>query len=302
MSITPQKVAFYYSWPSLVNGSNGDVSVAVDTFKNYQLLVFGQGLEDPIHPDYNKTVQIINHPDMSNTLVFGYIDSVLNLDDIQTKIDMWATMGVKGIFMDKFGYDFGVTREKQRSIVWSIHHSQSGNTNNFLKAFVNAWNPDDVFASDVSPLYNPNGKETRLNENDWYLAESFAILNGNYDDNDLDGNGVKDWQDKATKMVSYRNERGTKLAAVTTTDNSAFDQNKADYSYYAASANGLDAWGWGEENFSASSASLPFRERPVINGTSFTSEVTYTNGVLQRQTNVGINIDTVNHTVSTYLN
>lgn len=301
-NITPQKLAIYYGWPSAVNGSGGNVETAVNTYKVYDLLVFGQGLENESHPDHANTVSIINHADMANTSVFGYVDALLDLDDIQEKIDLWASMGVKGIFVDQFGYDFGVSRSKQRTIIWSIHHSNSGNTNTKLRAFVNGWNADDVFSSNVDPVYNPTGKDTRLNSNDWYLAESFAVMNGNYDDNDLDENTVKDWQDKAIKLVNYRNQRGTKIAAISTTNSDPFDQAKADYSYYASVLNEFDAWGWGEEFFSASSASLPFRDRAPIIGTYFTGNISSTGGVLERQTNVGIHLNTNTHQVGTQLN
>lgn len=301
-NITPKKLAIYYGWPSAVNGAGGDVATAVNTYKDYKLVIFGQGLENDSHPDHANTTAIINHPDMANTQTFGYVDATLDLDDIQVKIDLWGSMGVNGIFVDQFGYDYGVSRNKQRSIVWSIHHTHSGNTDNHLKAFVNAWNADHAFGSDVDPVNNPTGKDTRLNSNDWYLAESFAVMDGNYDDSDYDANNVKDWQDKAIKLVNYRTQKGTKIAAVATGGNIPFDQSKADYSYYAAALNGFDAWGWGEEFYSASSASLPYHDRAAIHGNNFTGNITNTAGVLQRQTNVGIKIDTNTHQIGAILN
>lgn len=301
-TIKPQKLAIYYGWPSAVNGAGGNVNNAVQTYKNYDLLVLGQGLELATHPDHLNTVSIISHTEMVNTLVFGYIDAVLPIDDIQDKIELWAAMGVKGIFLDQFGYDFGVSREKQRAIIWSVHHYQIGS--NRLSAFVNAWNPDDAFSSNIDAIHNPLGKSTKLNETDWYLAESFAIKNGNYDDDDTNGNTIKDWQDKAIKLTGpggYRQTYGTKIAAVTTNDFSSYDQNKTNYSYYASVINLFDAWGWGEEFFSASSAQLPFRDRPLIIGTYFTHPINIVNGILERQTNIGVHIDTNNHTTSTLL-
>jgi len=82
---------------------------AVAVFSMYDLVVFGDGLESPTHPDNANTTSIINDPGMANTLVFGYINSTIDLDTIQTNIDLWQTMGVKGIFCDQFGYDFGNT-------------------------------------------------------------------------------------------------------------------------------------------------------------------------------------------------
>ncbi|AYV78852.1 MAG: hypothetical protein Edafosvirus39_5 [Edafosvirus sp.] len=290
MSIVPKKLAIYYSYPSIANGSNGNIASAVAVFQQYDLVVLGSGLELATHPDHLNTISIINDPGMANTTVFGYIDSTLSLDVVQGKIDLWNAMSVKGIFLDKFGYDFGNTRLVQRELVWCVQAKG-------LKAFVNAFNVDDAFSSAVT-TNNPNGLATRLGANDWYLAESFAIINGAYDDNDLDNNGIKDFQDKAAKMSSYHTTVGTNMAAVATADASAFDQNKADYSYYAAVLNNFQAWGYGEQYYSASSASMPFRTRKAILGTHFTENVVNSSGIIERTTNIGIHVDTNAHTVS----
>jgi len=291
----PQKLAIYYGWPSAVNGAGGNVNTAVLTFKEYDLVVFGAGLEDPAHGDHANTNAIINHVDMAGTKVFGYIDATLTLNSIQEKIDAWESMGVYGIFLDQFGYDFGVNREKQREIVWCIHEK------NGLKAYVNAWNVDDVFDNAVNPTYNPAGLDTRLEAGDYYLAESFAIMNGAYDDTDSDSNGIKDFQDKADKMNNYKSTFGVLMTACTTADSSPFDQAKADYSYFASLMNEFDAWCYGEEFFSASSASLPMVTRKPYSGSKFTGPIVHNAGVFTRQTNVGIEVDTVNHTADTDL-
>jgi len=304
--VPPKKLAIYYGFPSGVNGTFS-VAGAANVFKDYDLVVFGDGLQDPGHPDHQNTEDIIAHPDMSSTNVYGYIDSTLTLNDIQNKIDQWYDMGIAGIFLDQFGYDFGVAREKQREIVWCVHEKGAG-----LKAFVNAWNPDDAFSPAVDATYNPSGLDTRLGADDYYLAESFAIKLGQYDDDDLDTNGIKDFQDKSDKMINYRTTYGTKLAAITTNDDPVvdstipFDQAKADYSYLLSVMNELDAWGWGEPTFSASgdaNSQLPLRTRASYDGTKFTGALikNAVNGVIERDTNVGIHIDTNAHTVSNLL-
>jgi hypothetical protein len=296
-NITPKKLAIYYSYPSLVNGSNGNISSAVSTFSQYDLVVFGDGLESPTHPDNANAISIINDPGMANTLVFGYINSTLDLDTIQGNIDLWVNMGVRGIFCDQFGYDFNTSRQKQREIIWCIHSKS-----NSLKAFVNAWNPDDVFSPAVDATNNPNGLTTRLLPKDYYLAESFAVINGSYDDSDLDNNGIKDFQDKASKMTNYKATYGTNLAAIATLGSATFVQNLADYSYFSAVLNKFDAWGFGEQYYSASSASLPFRTRATFYGTKFTSDISTTGGILEHRTNVGIHVDTNAHTINILLN
>ncbi|AYV84282.1 MAG: hypothetical protein Hyperionvirus21_16 [Hyperionvirus sp.] len=295
-SINPKKLAIYYSYPSLINGAGGNISLAAAAFSVYHLVVFGDGLESPTHPDNANTIAIIADPSMTSTQVFGYIDSTQTLDVIQGKIDQWAVMGVKGIFLDKFGYDFGLTRESQREIVWSVHSRGSG-----LKAFVNAFNPDDVFSPAVVPINNPSGLVTRVGPNDWYLAESFAVINGVYDDNDLDSNGIKDFQDKAIKMTAYNATYSTNMAAVATLGAATFSQDLADYSYFSAVLNSFNAWGFGEQYYSAATALLPFRTRKTFYGQRFTNSISITGGVMQHQTNIGINIDTNAHTVNVLL-
>lgn len=294
-TILPKKLAVFYGWPSGVNATFS-VPGAVNVFKDYELVVFGAGLEDPSHGDHANTVAIINDPLMVNTQVFGYIDATLPLDTVQNKIDLWYFMGVSGIFYDQFGFDYGLTREKQRELVWSVHEKGD----NTLKCFVNAWVVDDAFSPDVH-VNNPNGLATRLDSRDIYLAESFAIINSAYDDADSDSNGIKDWQDKAAKMVSYKSTYGTEMAAVTTSDASPFDQAKADYSYFASTLNGFDYWGYGEDLFSSVSAQLPFRTRKSFYGNKFDGAVSINGNVYERRTNVGIHLNTSSHSVDVLL-
>ncbi len=292
MSFTPlpSKLAVYYGWPSAVNASGGDVNLAAAVFKDYDNVIFGAGLEDTAHGDHANTISIINHGDMVNTEVHGYIDATLSIADVQDKIDKWHLMGVKGIFLDRFGYDFGLTREKQNAEVWSIHEKGDGS----LKAYVNAWDPDDVFSNAVDPTNNPDGDSHRLVAGDTYLLESYQIINGAYQ-------SETDWRTRSDKAVAHRTASGVSLGSVTTYDASAFDQNKFDYSYYSSVLDELDDWGWGEENFSSVSASLPFHTRPLAPGTKFITVTTQNGNVFERAVNVGIHVDTSANTVSTLL-
>ena len=286
MSILPKKLAIFYGWPSTVNGSP-DVPTAVSHYQNYDQIVFGQGIEDPSHPDHANTQSIISDPAMANSKVYGYVDATVNYFNLFTAIFRWRDMGVAGIFFDQFGYDFGVSRERQNCLIQIVRYLG-------LHSFVNAWNPDDVFSSSINSNYNPQGKAPVIDANDIYLAESYQIINGEYQTEN-------DWRVKSDKMIAFKGTYGTQLAAVTTYDVSPFDQTKADYSYYSAVMDGLDSWGWGEENFSASSSQLPFRTRKEVLGTYFTSGTSNNNSVYERSTNVGILIDTNAHTVDTIL-
>jgi hypothetical protein len=293
MSLTPpKKLAIYYGWPNTVK--DWTVAGAVSVFKEYDIVVFGAGLEDSSHGDHQNTKDIIDHSDMANTECYGYVTINQSTQTVKDKIDLWHSMGgsnqkIAGIFLDEFGFDYGISRSKQNTIVDYIHN-KTGPT---LKAFVNAWDPDDVFAG------NPAHK---LASDDWYLAESYAVMNNDYDDTDTDTDGHPDWKEKADKLKgTYAGE--ALIAAIGTTGSSSagFTQAKADYSYYASAMYGFDAWGWGEKNYSSAGgpSSLPFRTRKALpEGDKLTGSVTKSGDVFERSTNVGFHIDTDAHTVS----
>jgi hypothetical protein len=209
MSFSPKpgSLAVYYGWPSAVNSAGGDTNAAVQVFKDYNAVVFGAGLEDPAHGDHANLVTILAHVDMAPVQTFGYIDATLPTEVVQSKIDLWATTGVKGIFFDQFGYDFGVSRQKQNQIVWCVHEKGDGS----MPAFVNAWNPDDVFLSTVDATHNPTGDAPRLKAGDLYLLESYQIINGGFQTQN-------DWRVRSDKAVTGKASLGVSLAAVTTTD------------------------------------------------------------------------------------
>ena len=275
----PKKLAVYYGWPSSVNATY-TVPGAIAVFDDYDLVIFGSGLEDPTHGDHQNTKDII---DGSTADIFGYVDATLSESAIETKVDQWAVMGgsnklIAGIFFDRFGFDFGLTRQKQNNIVDYVHGKG-------LPVFVNAWDPDDVF----------QGANTKLTTGDYYLAESHYIINGEWQN-------VNDWETKSDKMAFYKSQYGTSMACVTTTTTViGFDQNKWDNAYCAHAVYDFDASGWGEPNFSASDAQLPFRARYPIEGTIFTGNLVKNGSTFERQTNVGIHIDTINKTVNNIL-
>lgn len=141
----PGKLAIYRGWPSLVNGVN-DPQSAISTFADYDVIVFGRGLEFPQHDpnDTNSIPSTVNpclqnsHGDHDNAAivirglvlngkeVFGSIviggapntkrrcDGLpisLTAGEIESKVDAWKAMGVTGIFFDEAGYDFWTSRE-----------------------------------------------------------------------------------------------------------------------------------------------------------------------------------------------
>lgn len=271
-NVENKKLAIYYGWPSSVNATF-TVTGAINVFKDYNLLVLGAGLEDITHPDHINTVAII--AGLTSTKVYGYVDATLPIATISTKIDNWAAMAVAGIFVDQFGYDFGLTRTAQNAIVDYIHGKN-------LSAFVNAWNPDDAFEPTVDLV-------THLGSRDWFLAESYQIINDNYE-------LVEDWIARSEKLKKYNAATGTKIAGITTTLSGIYDQNKFDYAYFSALLYGFNAFGYGEQNFSSITAQLPFRPRKKYYGNTYVSDIKNQNGKLSINTNIGFEINTITRT------
>src|SRR5262245_50364442 len=158
--------AIYYGWPSGVNGARGDVDAAAATFGRYPVVVFGDGLEHPTHPDHERTVAIMRQLSQGKvTRVFGYVDlgvSTQNLS-IPTLLEYaqaWQRAGASGIFLDDVGKEFGVDDARRDAAVDGIHRLG-------LKVILNGHNPEDAF----------DGR-AQLEPGDGYLFESFQVTDG----------------------------------------------------------------------------------------------------------------------------
>jgi hypothetical protein len=228
--------------------------------------------------------------------VYGYItvgrSQQLPVDEIRRRTDLWAAMGVHGIFLDEAGYDFGVSRQRLNDVI-DIVHDQG------LKVFVNAYNPDDVFSPARTVLPdgggNPSGDTIRLRRGDAYLLESFQVKNGQYENAD-------EWFDRTERAVRYRAATGVEIDAVTTPGPEPFDPRKLEYAWWSAVLWSLDGFGWGEPSFSSTDSSLPWRPRPELTplapGERFVSEVQRSQaGYLRDTVNHRLILDTVNRSM-----
>ncbi|MCK4660254.1 MAG: hypothetical protein KAV82_12095, partial [Phycisphaerae bacterium] len=294
-ALLPKDLLIYYSWPTSINGAYS-VAGAVNEFKQYDYVMLGDGLQDPGHGDHLNTIDIISQlHSVGNTLVFGYIaigvsSQNLSMAEIQSRIDAWNAMGIDGIHLDEFGYDFLTSRDRQNAAV-DYAHSLG------LPVIANGFVPEDVFDSQVDPTYNPTGEPTSLNSSDFYLYESHQIMLNAYVD-------ATTWQTKANALASYQDAIGFKMMSVTTTnvdDPGAYEEAKFFYAWYSALMYGHEATAWGEFNFSASGASnaqAPFRARPVIDsGDVFAGPVVDDNPMFTRWTDQGkIFVDTATPT------
>lgn len=138
----PKRLAFYYGFPSAVNGANGAIEQVVTAFSAFDIVVFGDTLEFPqfkglagqvsdfgctqnSHGDHDNTQTIISRlqAPVGKTQVFGYVSVggentyrrctpdgppvPLKLAEIKKRVDMWAGMNVTGVFFDEAEYGFG---------------------------------------------------------------------------------------------------------------------------------------------------------------------------------------------------
>jgi hypothetical protein len=270
----------YYGWlnsfNSAQNGWNNE-NVSQDAAK-YNLVIFGDGIQDPGHGDYSNTEVIIPRIQELNpgTIIFGYTDTTLAQATYETKCDQWETLGVNGIFMDQAGYDWSVTRAQFNDKVDYIHSLSTANT-----AFVNAWNMDHIIGTENDPTYpnstwNPSLLASKLTANDWYLLESFCI---NTDSGDYQT--ASTWKSRGDKAVAHRATYNIKLAGLNIINNgNANGQTMFDFCYNSAVAWDLDAIGTSDTFYAAGTAAVTFwtRTRRNLSLLSSVPEVTQDGG------------------------
>lgn len=211
----PEHLLIYYAWPTCL---------PVEEFARYQHVVLGDGLQDPAHP--SRPEPIIQA--CPQTAFYGYVDvgvstQNLSLAEIANRCKLWKKVGVKGILLDDFGFDFGVTRARQTAAVRAVHEVG-------LRVLANAWNPVDVFLP--TPV---------LKDSDLFLLESFQL------------------ETRARAAQLRRLRRHNVLSVVT----GEFSQEAYDNAYTWAVHEGHLACGWGEPSYSSQDGLAPFRERQV---------------------------------------
>ena len=315
----PERLAIYYGYPSLVNGSKGDVERAADVFSKYDVVVLGDGIEFPDRAsgrstpgdpeEHQKALRIIAavRNRSPKTRFFGYVclgdipspegeQISLTPEQIDERIRLWKRMGVAGIFLDEAGYDFPVvTRERQNMAVKMIHDLG-------LSAFMNAYFLDHLFSvEDKLPHANGAGKNPKrlpplLDGRDLFLLESFQVSNGTYE-------SVAAWQARLNQALAFRRRYGPRIFATTTsTEQKSFYSEQFNYAWWTAVLFGLDGFSWGEPNFAAQSNRLPERSCSLggatLRGSQDSRAVGSDNNFFWRKMGSSlIVVDTRNHSV-----
>lgn len=173
-----EKTMIYYGYPLSIAGTY-TLEKAIEIYKTYDVIVFGDGYQNPTHPVHGELVSVLNelHTYYPHIKTFGYIPiggsngANLSIDEIKIRVDQWDTLNIKGIFLDEYGYDFYVTRDRQNEII-----NYCRTTDKFI--FANSWSMEYIFSNNNVIIDwlenfegNPNLLPCLLNEYDYVLFE-----------------------------------------------------------------------------------------------------------------------------------
>lgn len=253
----------YYGYLNSFNSEENswvNDDVVADIGGKYDIVVFGDGIQNPSHPDYSNSQYIIselksNYPALK---IFGYVSVDQPLQDFQSKASQWDTLKVHGIFGDEMGYDFGPTRADQNARIQFVRE-----LNYATLFFANAWKIDHVLGTVDDPsypnsTYNPSATESLLGSSDYYLLESFVLVHPNYE-------SFEQYMDRGDRARLVKASYPIKLAAGSILDDDdANGQQKFDRYYKGCHLFSLDACGSSDLSYGASSADSKFWTRPSV--------------------------------------
>ncbi len=223
----------FYGWPSTINGAGGDVATAATHFAAYDLVFVGGGLEDPTHADHVKTKAIIQAVG-AKTKFYGYVplgnrpgrDKCLPDQEVAGRVALVSKLGAKGVLLDEFGFDYGVTRARQNAAVQKAHAAG-------LAVIANAWDSDHVFLPDAA------GVAPARKAGDAYLWESYRFQEGK-------AVPLKDWRARADKVAAGRKVLPLSVYSLSTnTVVAKRDDARFAHQWFSAVIDGHDATGWG---------------------------------------------------------
>lgn len=268
---TDRHFAIYYGWPSAVNGVGGEAEAAA-TFARFPVVILGDGLQHPTHPDHPRTAGILQRLRDADVRVFGYVDlgvSTQNLP-LATLIryaEAWRRIGARGIFLDDAGADFGVDVARRDGAVSGIHRLG-------MRVILNAHDPDDAFRGSA-----------QLGTGDGYLFESFQVSDGRLQSPEIS-------LAKADRALELARPAGVDVYAVGTgpPDDPGF-ASKHDYAWWSTLLYGFDYFQYTTIDYSARTGQLRWypQELPEL-GARYLEETvrhSWAEGVHRRLTDRG---------------
>ena len=278
-----ERLVIYYSYPSGVN-SVFSTERAAQLFSRWDLIVFGQPLQEPDHEEHDNAVAVIEkiHEYHPGAKVFGYVSlavangasAALTDQEIQDRIDAWQVMGCDGMLLDEYGFDYQVPRTRQNMALDYVHEQDvlDGLPGQKMVALVNAWVQADAFAPDkasalaVDPnivtanhdAYNPDGIPSTATTGDYTLLETWVAHTEFYPGNHIAS--IFNIKNRADHARHYRTELGVKPlgGSVVNYGTTTGAEQLAYFQLTEAFARmfGLDGWAVDALDYSANVANL----------------------------------------------
>lgn len=209
----------YYGYPIAYKSMWEPTQVISEISATYKYWVVGHTYQDPSHEEYASTVSIMQAVRAAGVKLYGYIPlgtSSYNysLAQITTIVDQWKAIGVDGIFLDEYGYDYGVTRQRQIDVVNMVHSKG-------LPVCANAWVFEEFVSDTLAEtgwpagdwkyerwlVNNPNNLPSPKQPGDSYLIENFCYDN-------LGPTNVLDTQERCANVRSLATAKNVDLWAV----------------------------------------------------------------------------------------
>lgn len=285
-------ILVYLGSPAAINGS-ASIDEAAEHFVKYDHVVLGPDLEQDSSLGHIDAISIINkvHEDRSVSF-YGYIDcsiSTETVSEIQVRINKWKDMGVAGIYCANFGYDKGVSRERQNLILDSIHQYD-------LTAILDATNPDDVLSDTADTTYNPDWVVPNIQVGDIYHLKGFAVNTsaGSYQN-------FADLHLMMDKLIGFRDSIGIRIFG-TSIVNNATPANTAqgyfDYVHAVALLYSLDGFYSASPDYGqVSGQAKEYSWSPLIGAWyTKTPNVTHTGNIYKRMAAFGeITVNATDH-------
>ena len=157
----------YLGSPARINGATTTRQAATEFLRFDHVIMSNIEEATPIVREVHKTRDV---------KVYGYIDTGvttlnLSISQIQVQIQSWKDIGAAGIYCGNFGFERGVSRERQNIILDSIHEHE-------MVAILQAANPDEVFSDVFHETMNPNWVHPKIVRGDTYHFEKFIVDSG----------------------------------------------------------------------------------------------------------------------------
>lgn len=327
----PASLLCYYGYPISYRGLNVN-QLVIDQIGAFDHWICGDQYQAPAHEAYASTVAICQGVRKLGTKVWGYVPIGVNTENlslatIRQRIGEWSAVGVDGIFLDEFGFDYLVTRQRQNDIIAICREYK-------LPIVANAWFFSDVFCDNPSqfPAAWPVGDERRtwfaqgnpgnvkldMQEGDWFMLENYGVDNASVLKYDNGLNRViecRDTRELTKSPMKIMALSVVKEASGNTTTYRNVDYTKTvpfvdlptltKYLQSMAMVHNMDAWGIGGFTFGSNGypvqnlkmvAPPQFGKRLnlVVNATATTHTRNYEGGTLQVKVAVSAALTTAN--------